>query len=76
LPGLASIIANSSLIISHCGAGSTFEALSFGVPLLVVPNAMLMDNHQAELANQLEREGFLVSCQLPSHNSHGLLAHL
>jgi UDP-N-acetylglucosamine transferase subunit ALG13 len=62
LPGLASVIASSSLVISHCGAGSTFEALSFGVPLIVVPNAALMDNHQVELANHLENEGVLVSC--------------
>ena len=60
LPALTSLIAQCSLVISHCGAGSTFEALSLGVPLVVVPNALLMDNHQVELANLLEGEGYLV----------------
>lgn len=43
--------------MSHAGSGSVFEALSLGRPLVVVPNPILMDNHQAELAEHLEREG-------------------
>ncbi|KAI3380620.1 hypothetical protein SNEBB_011208 [Seison nebaliae] len=49
-------IKNSDLIISHCGSGSILESLSLkkhSTPLIVVVNDELMDNHQAELANQM-----------------------
>jgi beta-1,4-N-acetylglucosaminyltransferase len=54
LPSLAEVIASAALVISHAGAGSIFESLTFSVPLIVVPNALLMDNHQVELAQLLE----------------------
>lgn len=34
------------------------------VPLLVVPNTALMDNHQLELADALGREGYLEVCDV------------
>ena len=40
----------SSLVISHAGAGSVFEALRSGKRLLVACNPALADNHQQELA--------------------------
>lgn len=54
LPNLAADIAKASLVISHAGAGSIFEALTYKVPLIVVPNPILMDNHQVELAKLME----------------------
>lgn len=39
------------------GAGSIFEALRAGRRLLVVVNASLMDNHQVELAEAMQRAG-------------------
>jgi UDP:flavonoid glycosyltransferase YjiC (YdhE family) len=59
---------DASLVISHCGAGSTFEALTKGVPVLVVPNPILMDNHQQELANTLSQQGYLVCSRRPLSN--------
>ena len=42
------------------GSGSILTSLRSGPkPLLVVPNTSLMDNHQAELAVELEKQGYL-----------------
>jgi len=61
----------ADLIISHAGtksrqlcnclgSGSVLEALHLGKLLIVVPNASLMDNHQAEVAKALSNEGYLL----------------
>lgn len=55
-------IARADLVISHAGAGSCLEVLKLGKPLIVVVNEELMDNHQLELANQLQDDGFLYFC--------------
>jgi UDP-N-acetylglucosamine transferase subunit ALG13 len=43
------------------GSGSILAGLRLGVPLLVVPNQSLKDNHQEELANELQRQGYVVA---------------
>ncbi|EFN58332.1 hypothetical protein CHLNCDRAFT_34478 [Chlorella variabilis] len=58
-PSLAEHLRAAALVISHAGSGSIFEALRLRLPLVVVPNPLLMDNHQAELATKLESEGYL-----------------
>ncbi len=45
-PGLADHIAAASLVISHAGAGSLFEALGARKAVIAVPNSLLMHNHQ------------------------------
>ena len=60
-PSLAARFQAASLVISHAGAGSLFEALTAGCAVIAVPNAALMHNHQAELADALERERVLVA---------------
>ena len=57
--GIAEEMAGAALIISHAGSGSIIESLSRQKPLLVVVNDALMDNHQAELAGQLDADGHL-----------------
>lgn len=42
------------------GSGSIFETLTAQRPLIVVPNPLLMDNHQVELGDQLQSMGHLV----------------
>jgi beta-1,4-N-acetylglucosaminyltransferase len=42
------------------GSGSIFEALTQRKALIVVPNPLLMDNHQAELGQHLAAQGVLV----------------
>ncbi|KAJ3679363.1 hypothetical protein LUZ60_017374 [Juncus effusus] len=50
---IADYLKSASLIISHAGSGSIFETLRLSKPLIVVVNEDLMDNHQAELAEEL-----------------------
>jgi beta-1,4-N-acetylglucosaminyltransferase len=61
VPNLGDAIKKAALVISHAGSGSIFESLSAGCPLIVVPNPLLMDNHQVELAEQLAAMKHLVS---------------
>lgn len=34
--------------------------MRINVPIIVVPNPELLDNHQVELAEELERQGYVV----------------
>ncbi|KAF2994176.1 N-acetylglucosaminyldiphosphodolichol N-acetylglucosaminyltransferase catalytic subunit alg13 [Curvularia kusanoi] len=51
---------SKGLAISHAGSGSILEALRYQIPLVVVPNTSLLDNHQEELAVAMERSGYLL----------------
>lgn len=46
------------------GSGSILEALRIGVPLVVVPNPALQDNHQEELAKELSKQGYVVASKV------------
>ncbi|RWA05697.1 hypothetical protein EKO27_g9404 [Xylaria grammica] len=54
------------VIISHAGSGSIIGALEFDSKLVTVPNPELMDNHQLEIAEDMESKGFLVHGTLGS----------
>jgi UDP-N-acetylglucosamine transferase subunit ALG13 len=41
--------------LTAAGSGSIFETLTLKKPLIVVPNPILMDNHQVELADHLAK---------------------
>eukprot|EP00271_Cylindrocystis_brebissonii_P009127 TRINITY_DN23790_c0_g1_i1.p1 TRINITY_DN23790_c0_g1~~TRINITY_DN23790_c0_g1_i1.p1 ORF type:complete len:174 (+),score=34.36 TRINITY_DN23790_c0_g1_i1:443-964(+) len=58
-PSLANYVRSASLVVSHAGSGSIFEALRAKKPLVVVVNEALMDNHQQELAGALAARGHL-----------------
>ncbi|KAF1911508.1 glycosyltransferase family 28 C-terminal domain-containing protein [Ampelomyces quisqualis] len=51
---------SKGLVISHAGSGSILEALRYQIPLVVVPNTVLLDNHQEELAVAMERSNYLI----------------
>ncbi|KAI5462524.1 hypothetical protein BGZ63DRAFT_216383 [Mariannaea sp. PMI_226] len=48
------------LVISHAGTGTILDAWKLGLPLIVVPNARLLDNHQTEMADHLAKEGYAI----------------
>jgi len=53
-----------SHFISNLGSGTILDALRIGVPIIVVPNPELLDNHQVELAEALESQGYVVHGRL------------
>ncbi|KAL2045152.1 hypothetical protein N7G274_002233 [Stereocaulon virgatum] len=52
------------VVISHAGSGSILHALRIDVPLIVVPNTALLDNHQVELAEELAKQGYVIHGKL------------
>ncbi|KAL1918013.1 uncharacterized protein VTP21DRAFT_3279 [Calcarisporiella thermophila] len=62
-PSVREEMGSADLVISHAGSGSILEALRLSKPLIVVINSRLMDNHQAELAHEMERAGYLVATE-------------
>lgn len=60
-PSLKAFMQAASLVISHAGAGSLFEALQLRKAIVAVPNSILMANHQTELAEHLANLGHLVA---------------
>lgn len=61
---IGAYIAEADLVVSHGGTGSILDTLRLGKPLLVVANDLLMHNHQMEVAEQFDEEGYLkaMSC--------------
>ncbi|KAF8864938.1 hypothetical protein BDZ45DRAFT_684484 [Acephala macrosclerotiorum] len=46
------------LIIMHAGAGSVMDAMRLGLTMVVVANPSLLDNHQDELAQELDDQNY------------------
>lgn len=55
----AKLMNDSSLIISHAGAGSILESLRMNKKLFVVNNDTLMHNHQLEICRPLAKKKYL-----------------
>ncbi|KAI1107063.1 glycosyltransferase family 1 protein [Jackrogersella minutella] len=54
------------LIITHAGSGSILDALDFDTNIIAVPNPALMGNHQSEIADEMEKQGFLTQAKVGS----------
>ena len=53
------------------GSGSILDALRIAVPIIVVPNPELLDNHQEELAEELAIQGYVIHGHLKyGHQDH------
>ncbi|EWZ89725.1 hypothetical protein BFJ63_vAg10727 [Fusarium oxysporum f. sp. narcissi] len=48
------------LVISHAGTGTILDAWKMGLPLIVVPNIQLLNDHQTEMAKYLSKEGYAI----------------
>ncbi|CAE7374616.1 ALG13 [Symbiodinium pilosum] len=66
-PSLDEEMKSASLVISHAGAGSVIEALRERRRLLVVVNPVLMNNHQLELAEAMQKRGHCAMAEDASH---------
>ncbi|KAI6248060.1 UDP-N-acetylglucosamine transferase subunit alg13 [Erysiphe necator] len=51
-------VSRTGLVICHAGAGTVLEVLRNGIPMVIIPNDSLMENHQMELADELDRQGY------------------
>ncbi|PHJ19739.1 glycosyltransferase family 28 c-terminal domain-containing protein [Cystoisospora suis] len=56
-PSLEDDLRKADVVISHCGAGTVLQTLRFQKRLVAVVNKTLMNNHQLELGEELQRRG-------------------
>ncbi|MCB0210833.1 MAG: hypothetical protein KDJ52_15955 [Anaerolineae bacterium] len=62
-PTLEPYYERAALVIAHGGLGITMEVLQRGIPLVSVSNLDRYDNHQDDLLQAMEDEGYLVWCR-------------
>ena len=62
-PNVDNYIRKASLVISHGGAGSSYEILAMGKPLISVENKEVNDSHQWDLLKKLESENYIIWCK-------------
>jgi UDP-N-acetylglucosamine transferase subunit ALG13 len=62
-PGLDAYYGSAELVVGHGGTGTTLEVIERGVRLVSVSNPALMDNHQHEFLEALERKGLTRYCR-------------
>jgi UDP-N-acetylglucosamine transferase subunit ALG13 len=58
---IKSLYINARVVVCHAGVGSILTALHYNKPVIVVPRKKIegehVDNHQFEIARELEQEG-------------------
>ncbi len=53
----------ASLVISHGGAGTTFELLAIGKKIVSIANPNRTDVHQEEILKALSKDDYLIWCK-------------
>jgi len=53
----------ADIVISNCGAGTVFEVLELGKPLIVMQNPNIIGGHEWELVSKLEELNLLFWCK-------------
>ncbi|KAG7193242.1 N-acetylglucosaminyldiphosphodolichol N-acetylglucosaminyltransferase catalytic subunit alg13 [Scheffersomyces spartinae] len=76
-PQLTELVKQCKLVISHAGTGSIVDVLRCNIPLIIVTNSLLMNNHQLEASDEFSvRHNYCLSCQdceLPQHKLEQLI---
>jgi beta-1,4-N-acetylglucosaminyltransferase len=57
---IGSVISPADLVISHAGTGSILDTLRLKKKLIVMINDKLMDNHQVDIADELQDSHYLL----------------
>jgi len=60
---LKKYIQKASIVISHGGAGASYEILTMGKKLISVENLDVNDSHQWDLLSKLEEKGYILWCR-------------
>lgn len=53
---------NAEVVITHAGAGSSYNLLEMGKKIIIVPNLERVDNHQLDITNYMKRENYAMTC--------------
>ncbi|KAH6985845.1 glycosyltransferase family 28 C-terminal domain-containing protein [Ilyonectria sp. MPI-CAGE-AT-0026] len=61
------------LVISHAGTGTILDAWKLDLPIIVVPNTLLLDNHQTEMAQHLSKEGYAIQSSSQPNDLQGAI---
>ncbi|KAJ6258894.1 UDP-N-acetylglucosamine transferase subunit [Drechslerella dactyloides] len=56
----------AELVICHAGSGTILDCLRYQKRIIAVPNTTLMENHQAELADEMSKQQYVVKGSLKS----------
>jgi UDP-N-acetylglucosamine transferase subunit ALG13 len=62
-PSLDPYYKKATVAIAHGGLATTMEILKMGLPLISVSNSDRYDNHQIDLLETMENEGYLIWCK-------------
>jgi len=68
-PSLELDFRSADLVICHAGSGTLLEVMRMGKKVVAVPNPTLLHNHQTELAEALDSNGYLVFSTIRSLTS-------
>ncbi|MFH0831807.1 MAG: PssE/Cps14G family polysaccharide biosynthesis glycosyltransferase [archaeon] len=64
-PSLMPYYRKARLIISHGGAGTTYELLEMGKKIISLANPNRTDVHQEEILKALSKDNYLIWCKNP-----------